>query len=257
MPYAERSDARLYYEIYGDSGPALIFAHGAGGNAASWWQQVMAFSGSYRCAVFDHRGFARSDCPPDAQRLELFEGDLIAIMDAAGIETARIICQSMGGWTGVRAAVKHPDRIDAVLLCNTPGAVSIQATMDNLPKLAAQVGKGGGGLGGVAISREFAERWPEGALLYQQISNFNPGRIPDFSAPSAYVTAEQCVASGVPFWVLASDLDPLFPDDMLKKVAEALGAEYRHVAGAGHSTYFEMPDAFNAILRDFLEATET
>ncbi len=153
MPYANRPDCRIYYEMHGDSGPALVFAHGAGGNAASWWQQVMEFSGAYRCLVFDHRGFARSNCPADVQRLELFEDDLIAVMDAAEIKTGRIICQSMGGWTGIRAAVKYPDRVEAVLLCNTPGAVSIQATMDNLPKLAAQVGKGGGGLGGVAISR--------------------------------------------------------------------------------------------------------
>lgn len=255
MPYANRPDCRIYYEMHGDSGPALVFAHGAGGNAASWWQQVMEFSGAYRCLVFDHRGFARSNCPADVQRLELFEDDLIAVMDAAEIKTGRIICQSMGGWTGIRAAVKYPDRVEAVLLCNTPGAVSIQATMDNLPKLAAQVGKGGGGLGGVAISREFVDRWPAGALLYQQISNFNPGRIPDFSDPTAYVTAEQCTESGVPFWVLASDLDPLFPDDMLKAVSDALGGTYRHVAGAGHSTYFEMPDAFNNILREFLGET--
>jgi 3-oxoadipate enol-lactonase len=255
MPYASRPDSELYYEVHGDTGPTLIFAHGAGGNAASWWQQVMEFSNDHRVVVFDHRGFARSTCPPDSQRLVHFEDDLIAIMDVAGIESARIICQSMGGWTGVRTAVRHPDRVDAVLLGNTPGAVAIQATMDNLPKLRSQVGKGGGGLGGVAISREFVQRWPAGALIYQQISNFNPGRIPDFSDTEAYFTAEQCRSSDVPFWVLASDLDPLFPDDMLKAVADALGAEYRHVAGAGHSTYFEKPEAFNAILREFLAAT--
>lgn len=255
MATATNGDTTLYYETYGASGPWLIFAHGAGGNSASWWQQVMAFSGSHRCLVFDHRGFARSPCPEGAQQIVHFEDDLLAIMDDAGIERARIICQSMGGWTGVRTAVKAPDRVQAVLLCNTPGAVNIPATMDNLPKLAAQVGKGGGGLGGVAISREFATRSPSGALLYQQISNFNHGRIPDFSVPDCYVTADTCVASGVPFWVLASDLDPLFPDTMLEQVAGALGAEYRHIAGAGHSTYFETPEPFNTVVREFIAAT--
>ena len=49
----------LYYEIYGQ-GPALVFAHGAGGNSASWYQQVPFFSQDYTTLVFDHRGFGRS-----------------------------------------------------------------------------------------------------------------------------------------------------------------------------------------------------
>jgi len=256
MPIASRPGIDLYYETHGpEDGPGLIFAHGAGGNATSWWQQVPEFSSEYRIIVFDHRGFARSRCSPEEQVATEFEDDLIAIMDAAGMKTGRIVCQSMGGWTGVRAAVKYPDRLDGVLLANTPGAIQTQATIDNLPILRGRIEKAGG-LGGLAISQEFIQRWPAGGLLYQQLSAYNAGHIPDIANPAVYVSPEQCKESGVPFWMLASDLDPLFPDAMLKSVAEDIGAEYRHVAGAGHSTYFEMPDAFNGVLRAFLEATK-
>ena len=45
------------------SGPAMVFAHGRGGNHMSWWQQVARFSGDYRCITFDHRGWGQSLAP--------------------------------------------------------------------------------------------------------------------------------------------------------------------------------------------------
>ena len=143
MPYANNDGIELYFETHGDTGPGLIFAHGAGGNASSWWQQVPEFSATHRVVVFDHRGFARSSCPEAQQSALHFEADLIAVMDAADLERATLVCQSMGGWTGVRAAVNHSDRVRSVLLANTPGAIRTQATIDNTPRLSARVAEGG------------------------------------------------------------------------------------------------------------------
>ena len=61
----KRPFGNLHYEVTG-SGPALIFAHGLGGNQMSWWQQVAHFSANYTCVAFAHRGFAPSD--PVAER---------------------------------------------------------------------------------------------------------------------------------------------------------------------------------------------
>ena len=58
MARFERKDASLYYEIHGD-GPWMVFAHGAGGNSLSWWQQVPVFAPRYRCLVYDQRGWGR------------------------------------------------------------------------------------------------------------------------------------------------------------------------------------------------------
>ena len=67
----KRPFGNLYYEVSG-SGPALLFAHGLGGNHLSWWQQVAHFAPHYTCVTFAHRGFAPSDPVaggPDAARL--------------------------------------------------------------------------------------------------------------------------------------------------------------------------------------------
>ena len=52
MPTLERPNCDIYYEETG-SGPAIIFAHGAGGNHLSWWQQIPLFAKSYRCVAFE------------------------------------------------------------------------------------------------------------------------------------------------------------------------------------------------------------
>ena len=59
MPFLALPAGRLYYEVAG-SGPALLFAHGLGGNHLSWWQQVPYFSERFTCVTFAHRGFAPS-----------------------------------------------------------------------------------------------------------------------------------------------------------------------------------------------------
>ena len=63
MPSIATPDASIHYEVYGE-GPPLVFAHGAGGNRISWWQQVPHFARRYRVIVLDHRGFGRSRCEP-------------------------------------------------------------------------------------------------------------------------------------------------------------------------------------------------
>ena len=56
----KRPFGNLHYEVTG-TGPALLFAHGLGGNQMSWWQQVAHFAPHYTCVAFAHRGFAPSD----------------------------------------------------------------------------------------------------------------------------------------------------------------------------------------------------
>ena len=252
MPYAKSDNIDIYYEVHGMTGPNLVFAHGAGGNATSWWQQVPAFADTHRLAVFDHRGFARSVCAPEEQSAARFEDDLVAVMDAAGMDSAVVVCQSMGGWTGVRAAVNCTERVRGVFLANTPGAVRNETTIANMTQMGERLAAAGG-LVNQAYSPEFAERNPAGALLYRQISAYNTQARPNIRDAAVYVAADAVKACGVPFLVLSSDLDPLFPPPVLESVAADIGAPLKRIDGAGHSTYFEKPEEFNAVLAAFLD----
>src|SRR5262245_19557871 len=114
MPRLELDGVSLYYEVHGE-GPCIAFAHGAGGNALSWWQQVPAFAPRHRCIVFDQRGWGRSttSTPPDPA---LFAGDLAALLDHLGVEKTALVGQSMGGWTVTGCAAARPERVTHLAL---------------------------------------------------------------------------------------------------------------------------------------------
>ena len=59
MATAASAGTEIYYETQGE-GDAILFAHGAGGNAGIWFEQMAAFSDRYQCVAFDHRTFART-----------------------------------------------------------------------------------------------------------------------------------------------------------------------------------------------------
>jgi pimeloyl-ACP methyl ester carboxylesterase len=116
----ERSAASIYFEVTG-KGPALVFAHGLGGNHMSWWQQVPYWAARYTCVTFAHRGFAPShgENPDPAE----FAGDLAALLDYLGIGEAALIAQSMGGWTCLDFAMRYPRRVWALAMSSTSGIV--------------------------------------------------------------------------------------------------------------------------------------
>src|SRR5215468_8083590 len=122
MPYLDRPDCRIYYETAGQ-GPALIFAHGLGGNHLSWWQQVPHFRERYTCVTFAHRGFSPSESGADSVGPFGFVDDLAALIDHLGLGDVRLVAQSMGGWTCLGYALRHPERVRVLLMACTTGTL--------------------------------------------------------------------------------------------------------------------------------------
>jgi 3-oxoadipate enol-lactonase len=251
MPTVKTAGAEIYYEATG-SGPALLFAHGAGGNAASWWQQVPEFRRDHRVITFDHRGFGRSRCAPEQFSASAFDADALAILDAEKVDRAAVVCQSMGGWTGVRLAVNHPHRVRALVLGNTPGAIYSDALRDQMRAIVARPPTND--LTAMTLGAAFRESDPAGAYLYTAITAFNTTPMPlaALMARDGFVAPERLRPFPVPVHMIGSDLDVTFPPGLLKATAALIGAQITMVEGAGHSTYFEKPLEFNSIVRDFL-----
>lgn len=122
MAFTSTHAPQIYYEVHGD-GPAVVLAHGAEGNTLSWFQQVPVFAKFYRTILYDHRGFGRSECAPDELQPSQFGRDLLSVMDAAGVERAAVVAQSMAGWSAIQAAVAAPERIRAIVLSATSGGL--------------------------------------------------------------------------------------------------------------------------------------
>lgn len=255
MPTVRRGDAALYYEVTG-AGPALCFVHGMGGNRLSWFQQVPVFAGRHTVVTLDQRGFGRSSCPAAEFHPRHFAADLFAILDAAGIRRSAVVCQSLGGWMGLRAALECPERVACLVLSATPAGVFTPGIAAAAARVAAGLQREGV-RGNLALAPEFPARQPALAFLYDQINGLNTGFDPAWSArladDEARIDPARLADWRVPTLLLAGDRDQLFPPQALEEVARAIpGCEFQRFEGVGHSIYFEAPERFNRAVAEFV-----
>jgi len=253
MPFLTTGDTRLYYETHG-SGPAIVFAHGAGGNHLSWWQQVPHFRDRYTCVVFDHRGFGQSLDPRPVDERPRFDEDLAALIDHLGLADVRLVAQSMGGWTCLGYTVTQPARVRALVMADTMGGLTSPELLSVREAARERVGRQS--LESGAYSAGYRERDPTGAFLYDQVRALNPAREESLGSGTPMnrlpVSAEQAAAIATPVLFIEGEDDVLIPPEVIQVAQQMIpGAQLRMVAGAGHSVYFERPDEFNALVDSF------
>ncbi len=255
MPLAKINNIDLYYEVQGE-GPVLVLAHGAGGNHLSWWQQVPVLSQKFTCVTFDHRGFGYSRDLSNGPGPNAFVQDLTGLLDHLGIEKAILAGQSMGGWTVLGFASACPERVSALILCDTTGGVddpevvkqnaNIQAlSRESLPQILSR-----------AYSAQFPQRDPARCFLYQQISALNIHVPPNLVSTLLGVKhqVETIVEQKIPTLFLVGEEDVLTPPQVMKKIQQRIPqSRFVKVPRAGHSLYFEKPEEFNRIVLDFLQ----
>jgi 3-oxoadipate enol-lactonase len=245
----------LYYEVYGEGVP-VVFAHGIGGNHASWFQQVPFFSTFCQAITFDHRGFGNSrELGGGADRSKFVE-DLRELFDHLGITKAALVAQSMGGGTCANFAVRYPERVSALVLADTLVGLalpeSIQSQMDAVRKATADLPQ----LVRV-LSPKFRDHEPVLTHLYTEINNFNLGaRKNTRGTLGEGATVQQLTDTRIPILFLVGSEDILFPPDLVMRIHRMIsGSQYKEVRGAGHSVYFEQPNSFNDAVLTFLKAS--
>ena len=259
MSTIERKGVEIYYERQGE-GPAIVFAHGAGGNGAIWWQQTPYFAERYTCITFDHRCFGLSKGEvEDFLPSELGE-DLLAILDAENIENAHLVCQSMGGWTGLQLTVNHPNRVKSLILCDTFGGANYEEAILTLISFAQSIGDRD--VSDFALSRSFIEKSKNMKYLYDQINRFNMPLDPNSAAlllaPEVLIDSDRLKEINCPVLIIAGSLDEIFPSQMLKGFSGLFrSAEFVEFDGCGHSVFFEDAPSFNQVIEEFISKTDS
>lgn len=118
MPRIEIGQGQLHYETHGSGEPLLLVA-GLGGVGAYWRDQVADFSRHYRVILHDHRGTGQSDRSRITYSVEQMTADLLALMDALGIDRAHLVGHSTGGAIGQIMAIEHPERLRSLVIASS------------------------------------------------------------------------------------------------------------------------------------------
>ncbi|MBS7707474.1 alpha/beta fold hydrolase [Chelatococcus asaccharovorans] len=256
IPAAERlvdiETARLWcWDTGGGAAEPVVLLHAIVGSGAMWLHQqpVLAAAG-YRVIGYSRRGHFGSDAG-DPDDPGTGAGDLAALLDRLDIPSAHIVGTAGGGFVAADFAIAFPDRVRSLTLSTSLVAVRdrdyMAATMamrdhafESLPREFREVGPG------------YRATNPEGLAAWLALTA--EGR--PIAIAQHFLSALDLPALGglrVPTLVIASDADMYAPPPVMRRIALAIpGARLGLIAGAGHSAYWEQPQAFNAMILDFL-----
>jgi pimeloyl-ACP methyl ester carboxylesterase len=124
MPYATGSGVRIHYEVEG-SGVPLVLHPGFAGSLADWYSAgyVDALKGQYTLVLMDQRGHGASGKPHETARYTIDQrvADILAVLDALGIDRAHFLGYSAGGNFGFYLGAWAPYRcLSLALGAGTP-----------------------------------------------------------------------------------------------------------------------------------------
>lgn len=236
-------------------GRPLVLLHGLGGSSKSWARQLDGLASGRRVIAWDCPGYGESDdFPGNRPTCHDFAKTLLAALDAADVGDFDLLGHSMGGAVAPWAARLAPLRVGRLVLSATKVAfgaddpsgydmrLAERRQMDDTTfgkaRARGMVGEASPVFDEVAgIASEIRLSGYEGAVaLLKQADN-----------RAILPTVEQ------PTLVIAGAEDTIAPEAAVRAVADAVpGARMETVTGARHAAYMERPDAYNALVTDFL-----
>ena len=241
---------------------AVLLVHGFPFDHLLWRHQLAALS-RWQCIAPDLRGAGTSSGPdsPDEYSMAGYAADLIRLLDELRIERAVVCGLSMGGYIAFELLRQVPERIRAVILCNTKAVADTPEVKRGRDVLAARALKEGAR--GVAdelvpklLARATSERRPEVVrevtemILRQPVSGIVGALRALRERPDSTPLLPRI---RVPVLVVAADDDQIAPAAGMQEMARAIaGAQVALIPSAGHVAPLEQPLAVNAALVNFL-----
>ena len=114
--FTDSGSARLAYDVSGPEDPVqdVLMLHAGVTDRRSWQPLVDTLADRHRCVRYDARGYGETTYEPEAGWSSV--DDAVAVLDAAGAESAVVVAGSMGGAVALDLALAHPDRVRALVL---------------------------------------------------------------------------------------------------------------------------------------------
>jgi pimeloyl-ACP methyl ester carboxylesterase len=109
---------RFHYAEAGTGDEVVLCLHGWPQHWYEWRHLMPALADRYRVIALDLRGYGWSDAPPSGYEKEEMADDVLAVLDALGIERVKLVGHDWGAWIGFLLALKAPERFERYLALN-------------------------------------------------------------------------------------------------------------------------------------------
>lgn len=260
------NDIQLACHTYGKGDPLLLI-HGFPFDHTMWELQIEALSGSCHVIAPDLRGYGGSSMlDTDATvgvDMGTYAADLGDVLDSLEVVEPVILCGfSMGGYILWQFANRYPERVKAIILCDTRAAGDSPEASAGRVKMAETIADTGvdplvEGLTPKLLAENTLAERPE---IVEQVKTMIQEASPAAIASSQRGMARrpdvrnQLGTYDWPALVLCGIEDKISPLDEMREIASQLPqAKFIEVADSGHMTVLENPKAVNAALRDFID----
>jgi 3-oxoadipate enol-lactonase len=240
-------------------GPWLILSNSLATNLSMWDEQARALSARFQILRYDQRGHGKTEAPEGRYAFATLLADVIALMDALEIGRAHFCGLSLGGATALGLAEQHPDRIDRAVVCDSPCMSTPASAKQWEERIALAKANGMAPLVEPTLQRWFPPDVyaanPPAVAKVREMVKATPvngfvgccAALGDHNFRSAVATVSR------PVLFMVGEKDP--PNGTMREMNKELaGSQFVEIAGAGHISNMEQPEAFTRALEKFLTA---
>ncbi len=263
MPTATVNNLELHYTDSGiEHASPVVFIHGFPFSHEMWEEQIKLLADTHRVIAYDVRGHGKSQLGDGHLLIDFLVDDLFALMDHLGIQSANIVCLSMGGYIALRGVEREPERFLSLVLSNTKsesdtneaktkraGAIrtirndGVKAFADNFLKSI--------------FAQDSFDKRPEAVRkIRTTIENTSPDTLCStlIALAARTDTTETLTKINVPTLILVGKNDQLTPPAAAQGMANRIRDAQIHILpDAAHMSNLENPEEFNSYLRNFFE----
>ena len=242
-------------------GDALVLIHGLADDHRAWRRALPDLALRHRVLLYDLRGHGQTSLGEPDGTLRQLGDDLVAWMDAIGVDRAAVAGFSLGGTIAMRAGIDHPERIGRLALIATSSRVGRSAA-EWYRERVEMVGRNDPLLRDT-LDRDAADVYAEApaeleeGLLIRRQSTADPRGYGNACAAMAALNAApldpELHAIAAPTLIVASGRDRQCPPKAAEIIASGISGSRLHIIlGAGHAIPAEKPRELAGLIHSFL-----